>query len=568
MKKFIMALVVTVLMVSLFIGSCGEPEKTTTTTAPTTTTTQPTTTTTTTQPTTTTTQPTTTTTQPTTTTTAGPVYGGTLRIITPLDPTILGYPAQSAGRATFFQYCVQERLVIYAEDVWKSREFDPWLATDWEITNDMKTYTFTLREGVTFHDGTPWNAEACKWNVELQQIEGASATFNDLASIDVLDDYVIQYNFNSPQNTFLVECSVGHYMISPTAYEAAGATQEERKAWAIDHPVGTGPFKLVDVMRGAHVKYEKYDDYWGGEPYLDRVEFYIVPDPTVSAAMMEAGDADLYAYADHKASVDLNAKAGFTARYRNLHSPQGFWPSALDPESVYYDRNVRWALEYAIDREAICAALDMGSGQVKPMYQAPTADDPAYREGWGRKYDVDEAKRLMALAGKEEGFDTILYTSAATPILTDAATMVQAMLAEININVQIEIVSPGEYMGLLLRGWPPDTLFMSGIPNEPISEFIALRDFRCAMPQIPRWNYSKALTPEMCELYEVLDNATTEETIIAAYIALMNQAMEDSVGVYLMDWPDTCVYADYLHTNWISYSTKVWKAHLDWMEPH
>ena len=72
----------------------------------------------------------------------------------------------------------------------------------------------------------------------------------------------------------------------------------------------------------------------------------------------------------------------------------------------------------------------------------------------------------------------------------------------------------------------------------------------------------------MCALYDVLDNATTEETIIEAYIALSYQAMDDSVGVYLMDWPDTCVYADYVHTNWISYSTKVWKAHLDWMEPH
>ena len=565
MKRFIMALIITVLMASLLLGSCGEPEETTppdvTTTPPDVTTTPPDVT---------TTPPDVTTTPPDVTTTPAdqPVYGGTLRIITPLDPTVLGYPAESAGRATFFQYCVQERLCIYAEDVWESREFEPWLATDWDITNDMKTYTFQLREGVTFHDDTPWNAEACKWNVELQVLEGGSATFNDLASIDVLDEYTIQYNFNSPQNTFLVECSVGHYMISPTAYEAAGTTQEERKAWAIDHPVGTGPFKLKDVMRGAYVKYEKFDDYWGGEPYLDAVEFLIVPDPTVSAAMMEAGDADLYTYADHKASVDLNAKEGFTARYRPLHSPQGMWPNGLDEESVYHDKNVRWALEYAIDREAIVNAVDLGSGQIKVMYQAPTPNDPAYRPDFGRKYDVDEAKRLMALAGQEAGFDTILHVSAATPIMHDVAVMIQAMLAEININVQIEIVSPGQYMGLLLNGWPANTLLMSGIPNEPISEFIALRDYRCHSPQIPRWNYSKALTPEMCALYDVLDNATTEETIIEAYIALSYQAMDDSVGVYLMDWPDTCVYADYVHTNWISYSTKVWKAHLDWMEPH
>ena len=528
MKRFIMALVVVVLLASLFLGSCGDEEST----AP------------------------------------EGKYGGTLRIITPLDPTVLGYPAQSAGRATFFQYCVQERLVVYAEDVWESREFKGVLATDWEITNDMKTYTFTLREGVMFHDGTPWNAEACAWNVQLQIIEGGSATFNDIASVDVLDEYTVQYNFNSPQNTFLVDCSVGHYMISPTSYDAAGATQEERKEWAIDHPVGTGPFKLKEVVRGAHVKYERFDDYWGGEPYLDAIEFLIVPDPSVSATMMEAGDADMYAYADHKASVDLDAKEGFTARYRPLHSPQGIWPSALEPESVYYDKNVRIALEYAIDRESIIKAVDLGSGQIKVMYQAPTANDPAYRPDFGRKYDVDKAKEHMALAGREAGFDTILHVSAATPIMHDVAVMVQSMLAEININVQIEIVSPGQYMGLLLRGWPADTLLMSGIPNEPISEYIALRDYRCAMPQIPRWNYSKALTPEMCALYDVLKAATSPQAVVEAYIALSYQAMDDSVGVYMMDWPDTCVYADYVHTNWISYSTKVWNAHLDWMEPH
>ena len=189
MKRFIMALVITVLMVSLFLGSCGEPEETTTAPPPTETTAPPPTETTGPPPTETTTAPTT---EP---TTAGPVYGGTLRIITPLDPTVLGYPAQSAGRATYFQYCVQERLCIYAEDIWESREFEPWLATDWDITNDMKTYTFQLQEGVMFHDGTPWNADACKWNVELQILEGGSATFNEIESVNALDEYTVEYNF-------------------------------------------------------------------------------------------------------------------------------------------------------------------------------------------------------------------------------------------------------------------------------------------------------------------------------------------------------------------------------------
>ena len=72
----------------------------------------------------------------------------------------------------------------------------------------------------------------------------------------------------------------------------------------------------------------------------------------------------------------------------------------------------------------------------------------------------------------------------------------------------------------------------------------------------------------MCALYDVLENASTPETVEAAYIALSNQAMDDSLGIYMMDWPDTCVYADYVHSDWITYSTKVWNAHMAWMEEH
>jgi len=485
-----------------------------------------------------------------------------------MDPTVLGYPAKSAGRATYFQYCVNERLIVYAPDVWETRGYQGVLATSWKYENDMKNWTFNLREGVKFHDGTPWNAEATEWNFQLRIDEGNSSTFNDVESVNVLDEYTIQINFKSPKPTFEVELATGIYFISPTAFENAGATKEERKDWAMQHPVGTGPFKLVEAVLGSHVYFERFDDYWAGKPYLDAVHYLIVPDATVSKAMMEAGEADVYAYSEFKETMELGAMDGFYDRYCKHHTPEGIWPNARDEDSIFYDKRVREALEYAIDREAIVKAMALGSPEVEVMYQAPIPGDPAYREGWGRKYDPDKARELLADAGLEAGFETTIWVRSITARWGDMAVMLQSYLEAVNITANIEFISPGAYMGYLLRGWPPSTILISGIPNEPISTFVAMRDYACTPPEIPKWNHSTVITPEMCALHEVLKNATSPEAAVAAYVKLSHQAMDDAVGIYTMDWPDTAVFADYVHSDWIGYSTKVWNANECWMEEH
>jgi peptide/nickel transport system substrate-binding protein len=490
-------------------------------------------------------------------------------MITPMDPTVLGYPAESAGRATYFQYCCLERLIIYAPDVWQNQDYQPILATSYTFENDMKTWTFQLREGVTFHDGTPWNADAVKWEFELLKEAGNSTTFNSMESCVVLDPYTVQVNFASPANTFEVELATGVYFISPTAFENAGTTEEERVEWARGHPVGTGPFKFVEAVLGDHVTFERYDDYWAGKPYLEGIRYIIVPDATTSKNMMIAGEADMYVFSEFKETLELEAMDGYYARYCKHHTPEGIWPSALDPDSYMYDLRVREAIEYAIDREAIVAAISLGSDEIEIMYQAPIPGDPAYRPDFGRHYDLQKAKDLMEEAGLENGFETTIYVRSITGRWSDMALMVQSMLAEINITVNIELVNPGEYMTLLLFGWPPDTLFISGIPNEPISNFVAARDYACTPAGVPKWNASTVQTPEMCELWAELKAATSPEATRAAYVRLSNQAMDDAVGIYMMDWPDTAVFCDYvMDCDWIAYSTKVWNANTTWMAAH
>ena len=567
MKRYFLALVVVVLLASLLLAGCNGEEETTSTT--TTTTSSTSTTTTSGTPTTTTSDtPTTTTTSTPSPTTTEPVYGGTLRIISSTDPTVLGYPVESAGRATFFWYNCLERMIVYAPDVWENQTYQGCLATSYSFENDMKTWTFNLREGVLFQDGTPWNAEAAQWNCNLWKDSGASVTFNKMISADVIDEYTLQLNFESPVNGFEVELATRWYMISPTAFENAGATEEERIDWARGNPVGTGPFKLVEAVLGDHVTYERFDDYWGGKPYLEGVEYLIVPDHTVSKAMMETGEADMYALSGFKETLELEAMDGFWARYCGKHTPEGIWPSAREEESVYYDKRVREALEYALNREAIVNAISLGSPEISILYQKPYPGDPAYREGGGRSYDPDKARELLAEAGYPNGFETTIYVNAVTQRWGDAALIIQGMLSEVNIDVTIEYINPGQFMTYLLFSWPPNTILFAGLPNEPIPYYVASRDFACTPPEIPKWLTSTATTPELCALWGELQAATSPESAMEVYVRLAHQAEDDCIGILLMDWPDTAVFADYVHTDWISYSTKVWNSNLTWMEEH
>jgi ABC-type transport system substrate-binding protein len=274
-------------------------------------------------------------------------------------------------------------------------------------------------------------------------------------------------------------------------------------------------------------------------------------------------------FAEWKETLELDATEGFYAHYAVHHTPEGAWPSALEPDSYFYDKRVREALEYAVDREAIVKAISLGSDMVEVMYQAPIKTDPAYRADFGRKYDPDKARALLAEAGVPEGFETTIYVRAITGRWNDASLMMQSMFEQVGIKLNVELISPGQYMTYLLMGWPADTILFSGIPNEPIPVFVAKRDYRCSAPQIPKWNHSTVQTPEMCALHDALSAATSEEAVWDAYIALSHQAMDDAVGIYMMDWPDTAVFADYVMDNdWCAYSTKVWNANKVWMAKH
>src|SRR5690606_10714471 len=192
----------------------------------------------------------------------------------------------------------------------ESFELKPALAKDWEVSDDGLTYTFYLEEGVTFHDGTPFNAEAVKINFERWADPEHEYAFADdgfvysmygtmfggykgdeghvIEEINVINDYEIEFKLSQPLGFFLQNLGMSYFAItSPAALEEYGPDISE-------HPVGTGPFKFVSWTKNDSIVLEKFEDYRvEGLPKLDKVIFQVIPDPSARLIALRSGEVDI-----------------------------------------------------------------------------------------------------------------------------------------------------------------------------------------------------------------------------------------------------------------------------------
>jgi peptide/nickel transport system substrate-binding protein len=304
----------------------------------------------------------------------------------------------------------------------------PCLAESFTVADDLKSITFTLRKGVKFHDGTDFNATAAKWN--LDNII-ATHTQPRWASVDIVDDYTIRLNLNAWSNLIVTGLdSTASWMVSPTAYEKNG------QDWARNNPVGTGPFKFVSFVRDVSYKAVKNPDYWiPGKPYLDAVEIDYVGDTMTQKADFQSGGADVLQIEPAKNASDLKA-LGFPEAV-TVTSTFCLLPDTIHPDSPFAKKEVREAVEYALDRDSIAKAFSYGFWTAP--YQIPAPSSVAYNPNYAlaRKFDVAKAKVLMASAG----YNGFKATLSVIPVGIDRniAVAIQQNLAEIGITLDINI---------------------------------------------------------------------------------------------------------------------------------
>jgi ABC-type transport system substrate-binding protein len=362
-----------------------------------------------------------------------PIKGGNIRIVTSvISPKDIGYIPEWAPADFIAALPWAERLVHWDE----KGGFVPNLLESWKIDPKAKTITFHIQKGVTFSDGAPFDAESLKANLDLNLKSGRILDGDLIKSVDIVDKDTVRLSATDLTSAAMLNYAFNIQIVSVTAIEKNG------KDWARANGIGTGPFKLVDFKRDTYLKYVKNNNYWRkGYPLLDSISYEFIPDPVTASMKMENKEMDIWGdMGNVKMALDLQQK-GFKVNWgpgmMNVLLPNTNKPRR--PDSPLLKKEVREAIEYALDRPAIAKAI--GFGQFEPLTQIVPSFSPAYNPGLNlRPYNPEKAKQLLAEAGYPNGFEVKLMTMVG---LKDGATAIQSYLGEVGIRVTIDIADAG-----------------------------------------------------------------------------------------------------------------------------
>jgi ABC-type transport system substrate-binding protein len=318
----------------------------------------------------------------------------------------------------------------------------PLLAERWETSADGRAWTFHLRRGVKFHDGTPFNAAAVKENVarvvnpdlKLRQ----ASKWAGVTSVDVLGEHTVRITTNRPLGALPGNLS----------HQAGGSMQSPSAARAGKFPVGTGPFKFVEYVPDERLVLMANKDYFGGPPGVDRLVFRIVPEARTRLAMLQSGGAQvIYNVApteidglrrDPNVRVEAPPSAGWRVfGFNTLKKP-------------YTDVRVRQALNYAVDKAAIVKNIFKGVGHVADSPYGPGMF--SYTPVMTYAYDPGKARKLLAEAGYPNGFKTTMIVSPGEVAGgAEVAAAVQAYLQQVGVQAEISALEQAAWLAELTK---------------------------------------------------------------------------------------------------------------------
>ncbi|PPA70637.1 ABC transporter substrate-binding protein [Jeotgalibacillus proteolyticus] len=340
---------------------------------------------------------------------------------------------------------VFETLIEFGKE---DTEVNPGLAAEWDVSEDGLTYTFTLQEGVTFHDGEAFNADAVVYNFErwasgtedkFYYYKSMFGGFGDdeghvIESVTATDDMTVEIKLKRPQAPFLKNLAMSPFGIaSPKALDEMGDDEFN------ENPVGTGPFKFVEWRRNERIVLEKFEDYWQeGLPKLNQVIFRSIPENSARLNALTSGEIDLAdgvnpsdsAQVEGNDNLQLFERPSMNVGYLGLTTTR----------EPFDDPKVRQAMNHAINRQAIVDAFFEGRAEVAknpiPPVIAGYNDDIE-----GYEYDVDRAKELLEEAGLGDGFEMDLWAMPVPrPYMPDGQKVAEAIqndLAAVGITANI-----------------------------------------------------------------------------------------------------------------------------------
>ncbi|MFN8440079.1 MAG: nickel ABC transporter substrate-binding protein [Caldilineaceae bacterium] len=376
---------------------------------------------------------------------------------------------------------VYEPLVRYAAD----GTLQPGLAESWTHSEDGLTWSFKLRQGVTFHDGTPFNAAAAKWNLERwvgNEDHNWLPTTNLIDSIETPDEYTLVLHTKEFYYALVQELALVRPVrfLSPNGVDATGAFVKA---------IGTGPWQLQEYVKDQRAVFVPYPNYWGTKPKLDKVVFDVIPDPQTRVAALLSGEVHLIG-GENLGSIPLESVLAL----RNnadvaLLTGEGSTSFVMHmnyQRAPFNDPKVRAAINHAINREGI--AKQVFSGLASPATGLFPATIPYAGSPLPETYtfDLEKAKSLLAEAGWTPGSDglvskdgkplqvRLVADSEAFPQVKSMAEVVQANLQAIGIGVEIRLFEYEAWRAAIAADeFELDILLTWGAPYDPHSSLTA-----------------------------------------------------------------------------------------------
>lgn len=383
-----------------------------------------------------------------------PVPGGTLRMAMQSDPSALDPQTLSLTAIWHVVEHIYDTLTRIQPDLTVA----PSLAESWQISEEGLVYTFALRQGVTFHDGTPFTADDVAFTytrlldpatgsqstTDLLSIKGATAfTAGDATTLDsirVVDPNTLEITLEAPDSSFLTSISASSTSIYSKAFVEANDNDVSQVA------NGTGPFVLDEYIPATSLSFSKNPSFWDtGKPYLDGLEMVIAPEDTARTGALVQGDADFIEYAPLR-DVDTLASNPDLKVAGDANTNIRFLGFNLTREP-FTNLQVRQAISMIVDRGPIIEAAVFGKGTAvatifPPTFWAALPVEPSAP-------DIAGAQALMEEAGFADGFETTITSWAEYSFLSDAAVVLQEQLRAININAELNLVDTGT-MGQLV----------------------------------------------------------------------------------------------------------------------
>lgn len=388
-----------------------------------------------------------------------PTMGGTLTVRINADMRATNGLDRDANTDTILHH-IFETLVAFRDDL----SIGPVLAESWEISDDGRTYTFTLREGATFHNGDPVTSADVKWNWDWRVAQGEEWFCNPffdgsqglkVESVETPDERTVVFKINEPNALFLaqlanVQCN--GWIASPDNVDAEGN-------WIADSAIGSGSFKLKEWQKGQYVTLERYDDYVPLEEeasglagdrtvYVDEVKFMIIPDTAAAETALFAGEIDVLPGLEASRIEEAESRGA-----QVMSTPGLSWTPILiqTEDELLSDVRMRQALAHAIDFEQIAVARTAGLSEFNPsgVAQASAFFDEDFLE-WP-EYDPAKAQALMEEAGYN-GEPIKIQTNTRYQGMYENSVMIQAMLQAAGINAELEVLDWAAQLDNYLAG--------------------------------------------------------------------------------------------------------------------